>query len=75
MEITMTDNLTETISVEVNSNSLEPSTLRNLVKEVSGRTISSEQASNLLDVFGEEIKLELNNAIRGFVVRHFGKKK
>lgn len=61
-------------TVEVNLN-IDPSTFRNLIKEVSGRTITSQQASNLLDVFGEELKLELNGTIRGFAARHFGKKK
>lgn len=53
---------------------VDPSTFRNLVKEVSGRTISTQQASNLLDVFGEDLKLEINKSIRGFVNRHFGRK-
>lgn len=64
----------ETAAAVTYSQLPDPSTFRGLIKEVSGRTITSKQAANLLEVLGPDLESDITKAIRGFVVRHFGKK-
>ncbi len=49
-------------------------TFRNLVKEVSRVDISSVQAANFLDIFGEELEDYIVKARRAFIEKHFGNK-
>ncbi len=49
-------------------------TFRNLVKEVSRVDISSVQAANFLDIFGEELEACIVKARRAFIEKHFGNK-
>lgn len=53
---------------------MEATQLRNLVKEVSGKQISSEQAEIVLDVFKDDLQTIINEAYRSFVTKHFGTK-
>ncbi len=52
----------------------EATQFRNLVKEVSRKSISSEQARHFLDIFGSELEVALVNTRREFVEKHFGTK-
>lgn len=52
----------------------DPTKFRNLVKQVSGADISSAQAKNFLEIFGEQLAAELTQARRNFIERHFGNK-
>lgn len=52
----------------------DPTKFRNLVKEVSKVDISSKQAANFLDIFGEELEQTMVTAKRKFIEKHFGVK-
>jgi hypothetical protein len=52
----------------------DPHTFRNLVKQVSGTEISSAQAINFLEIFGDELFATLIEAKRKFIAKHFGTK-
>lgn len=47
---------------------------RNLVKHVSDRSISSEQAGHFLEVFQSDLDTVINQAQRDFIIKHFGAK-
>jgi hypothetical protein len=47
---------------------------RNLVKQVSGKGISSEQAGHFLDIFGADLEQAIVDARRTFIEKHFGSK-
>ena len=64
--------LTPEISVAAGTTS--PTTFRNLVKEVSRVDISSVQAANFLEIFGEELEGYIVKARRAFIEKHFGNK-
>lgn len=53
---------------------MEPTQFRNLVKQVSGKEISSEQAANFLDIFGGDLEQYIVDARRSFIELHFGYK-
>jgi hypothetical protein len=51
-----------------------PTKFRNLVHQVAGISISSAQAANFLELFGDQLTAELTDARRKFIERHFGNK-
>lgn len=53
---------------------MDPSRFRAVVKTVSGKEISTEQAASFLDIFGGDLEDVINQAIRGFIAKHFGTK-
>ena len=59
---------------KANVGGVSPATFRNLVKQVANIEITSQQASNFLDIFGEDLEAELNATRRRFVEKHFGKR-
>jgi hypothetical protein len=54
---------------------MTPEQLRNLVKEVCKRDISTKQAEAFMDIFKNEYDLGLAKFNRSFVVYHFGSEK
>lgn len=52
----------------------DPTQFRNQVQEASGKSISSEQAKNFLEIFGGELTECLVRARRSFIEKHFGSK-
>lgn len=53
---------------------MDATQFRNLVKQVSGKEISSEQAGNFLEIFSGELEQSLVDARREFIQKHFGHK-
>lgn len=53
----------------------EPSQFRNLVRQVSGKEITSVQAEQFLSIFEEDLNVEILEAKRRFIARHFGSKR
>jgi hypothetical protein len=53
---------------------MDATQLRNLVKEVSGKQISSEDAQVILVVFKDDLQATITGAYRQFVTKHFGTK-
>lgn len=53
---------------------MEPTNFRNLVMQISGKDITSEQAKVFLQILGEELNAAIVEAQRQFVIKHFGKK-
>lgn len=53
----------------------EASAIRNLVKQVSGREISSEEAQKFLDVFGGDLEDAIVQTHKDFIAKHFGTRK
>lgn len=60
--------------VAVAAGTVSPTTFRNLVQQVSGKEISSEQAANFLEIFGEDLAACLVKTKRAFIEKHFGSK-
>lgn len=54
--------------------SMDPTQFRNLVKQVRGRDISTEEATHFLKLFGEDLEAHVLKAKRAFVEHHFGAK-
>ena len=50
-----------------------PQQLRNVAKSVSGRELTTQQAENYLDIFGDDIERELTDTLRRTVQSHLGK--
>jgi hypothetical protein len=67
----------EEMELEVNTNNSsgkeDPTSFRNLVKQVSGREITSVQAQQFLDVFEDDLKVAITKTKRSFIEKHFGK--
>jgi hypothetical protein len=53
---------------------MDATQFRNLVKQVSDKDISSEQAQHFLSIFQEDLNADLAQTTRNFVIRHFGSK-
>lgn len=53
---------------------MDPHKFRNLVRNVSGKEISSEQATQFLELFKAEFEEAHNTATRSFIALHFGTK-
>lgn len=53
---------------------MDATKFRNLVKQVSGKEISTEQATNFLDIFQSELDEAQVRATREFIEDHFGTK-
>lgn len=51
---------------------MDSTKFRNLVQEVSNKTISTEQATHFLSIFNDELNEAINAASREFVKKHFG---
>jgi hypothetical protein len=51
---------------------MDATQFRNLVKQISGTEISSEQAGHFLEIFKEELEQDLVNTRRLFIEKHFG---
>jgi len=60
--------------ITVSAGTISPTTFRNLIKEVSRVDLSSQQAANFLDIFGEELEACIVKARRAFIEKHFGSK-
>jgi hypothetical protein len=54
--------------------SMTPEKFRSLVKQVSGRDISSKQAGQFLELFKDEYSAMLTTSTRKFIEQHFGNK-
>lgn len=48
------------------------SKFRSLVKQISGKEITSVQAEQFLGIFQEELDLAIVKATKDFIGRHFG---
>lgn len=51
---------------------IQPSHFRQLIKQVAGKNITSDQAAAFLSIFGDDFDVAINKAIRTFVGKHFG---
>lgn len=65
---------TEEIEAGILQESPEATAFRNMIKQVSGRNISSVQAQQFLDIFGYDLDGEITHTKRLFIEKHFGKK-
>ena len=65
----VTVHIPEGTEVEAKESSTQ---FRNLVKTISGRTISSKQAFNFLELFEYELEAAIIEARRKFIEKHFG---
>lgn len=59
---------------EVIDNKENPTAFRNMVKQVSGKHISSVQASQFLELFEHDLNSDITHTKRLFIEKHFGKK-
>jgi hypothetical protein len=53
---------------------MNPEKLRLVIKNVSDRTLSTEQAKNFLEIFGGDLDIAIAKTVREFVELHFGAK-
>ena len=51
---------------------ITPEQLRNIVKQVSAKTISTTQAAAFLDIFHADLDLAVNQALRAVIAQHIG---
>lgn len=50
----------------------DPTQFRNLVKQVIRKDITTKQAENFLELFGEDLEAQVLQAKRTFIEQHFG---
>lgn len=51
---------------------ITPEQLRNIVKQVSAKVLSTAQAIAFLDIFQADLDLAMNRALRAVIAQHFG---
>lgn len=64
--------LKEEFSKNKQGGSMDPTQFRNLVKEVSRRDISTEEATNFLKLFKDQLEEAVLQAKRNFIQHYFG---
>lgn len=53
---------------------ITPDAFRNLVKQISGKEITSTTAATVLSLFESDLREHLDRAVKSFVIRHYGNK-
>ena len=51
---------------------ITPEQLRNIVKQVSAKVLSTAQAIAFLDIFQADLDLAMNRAVREVIAQNFG---